>query len=373
MKRWFLFLIFIFFNACLVHAVGIGPPVSQVDFEPNSVKELDFFVLNTGSGPLDVAIEARGELASIVSFSQNNIHLSEGDVQAFKVILQMPDRIETPGPNQIRIIALEAPTGEGTVGAVAGVEARLTIVVPYEGAFISAELSVPNIAAGENLPVSLAIENIGTADIADLSGSFEVLQGDGIIMSEEFEPQALAMQSKTSISKELKTSQLQAGSHTLRATIHYAGNTKIIEKKFGIGGEFIEILGLESTKFRAGEIAKLQFNVISNWNKPLEGSASIRILKGDEEIALIKSSLYSFEPWKQSTIEVFWDASSEPAGSYTAKIELVYGDNKQTAKEFEISLAKGRALAFVIGLAALVVTVMIAWWAWQQRRKDQSY
>lgn len=360
MKRWLL-LLFLFLNCSLVYAVGIGPPRVEVDFQPGQQIELDFFVINTGAADIDVRMEARGDLADLVSFSKYKFSLKPGESEGLKVIVDMPDRMEVPGINEIPIRAMEIPKGGGgMVGAVAGVEAKLNIIVPFEGAFIKADLDVPNIAVGETLPVKLVVENIGNEDIDSLSGSFEIVGQD---ISVSFDEGLLGTTETREITREIDTSGVTSGLYMLRAVVDYAGNTKTVEIGFGIGAVTIEVLGIIEDKFRIGEIAKLEFRVISKWNDNLEGFAEVTIFDGDEEIDSIRSSQYTFEPWKESVVEVFWD-STENAGKYTARIDLAYG-GEHTVEEFEIELVKKRNNLLIY---AAILIVIIVWFIWRKRK-----
>lgn len=375
MKRWLLFLFLFFLGGQLASAVGIGPARVELVFEPNNVVTLDFVVLNTGDSPIDVLVDARGELASFVSFDQNRFHLSGGEAKDFAVTLRMPAHIDTPGSNVIRIVALETNAGQGgTVGAVAGVEAKIDIFVPYEGAFIRANLRAPNIAVGENLPVTLTVENIGKENIAALTGRFEVSRNGDTLVREAFEPVVLDAQEKKEIAHELKTSGLPAGLYNLTAVVEYAGQTKTVVRSVGIGGMFVDIMGLVEDTFAPGEIVKLEFKTMSSWSEELSGVADVRIFEGEKEVVALKSASVLFSPWKESIVEVFWDARTAPAGAYVARIDLSYGDGKHTLKDFNFFLEKKGAFFPFAAASALIVVLIIfvGWGLWRRRTSPLS-
>lgn len=373
MKRLLIFLFLFFLSIEVVYAIGIGPPRVELYFEPNKIEKIDFVVLNTGDRATDVVVEARGELADLVSFSEERFHLEINENKPIQVAVNMPERIDTPGSNIIRIRAVETSVGQGgTVGAVAGVEAKINLFVPYERAFIRADLDVPHIAVGQNLAITLTVENIGRENISRLSGRFEVVDGTEIILQEQIEGVSLQVKEKKEIKTELQTSELPAGLYTLRAFVEYAGQTKTIEGGFGIGDVFINVVGLVEDIFRVGEIVKLEFRVMSRWNEGLNGFADVSILDGKTEVASIQSPQYSFKPWEESTVEVFWDARGETAGDYVARIDLSYGDDKHTVKEFDITLQKTANILPVLVVLVILIFIMLAGWLLWKRKRSQT-
>ncbi len=346
-------------------AIGIGPPKVEVDFQPNLNKEITFMVLNQISIPIRAELYVRGDLAEYITLEKEYIDLDPGKSATFQVYITLPSKIDTPGPNNLRIGALESQiTSEaGTVGAKAGVESKLIINVPYEGKYIKADLKATDIKKGEIVDFTLSISNIGEEYIADLDASIEIYDSDDEkIATIKTDSISISSGEKKDIAAKWSSEDAEAGIYNAIAKITYDGNAKEAETKFRIGDVLIEILDVSISKFKKGEIAGISLSVQSKWNEEIKDVfADIEIYQGDELVDSIETNKITLGSWEKKTLNAYWNTANIKKGDYTAKAVLNYA-NQTTYKEFGIEVKSGFEFGTITIIISIPVLFFILWW-----------
>ncbi len=377
MKKSYLYLLCVLFLLVVVKdsfAIGIGPPSVELDFQPALNKDLTFMVLNNIAVPIRADLYVKGYLKDYITLEKDYIDLNPGESANFKVYVRLPSQIDVPGPHDTRIGALESQktAQAGTVGAKAGVEAKLIINVPYEGKYIKADFEAADIKIGERVNFAIALSNMGKEDIANVRASIEIYDSDNKkIAIVETNSVELKIDEKKELRAEWLSEGFGAGIYKALAKINYDENIKEIQTSFKIGDVLIEILDVSISKFKKGEIAQISILIQSKWNEPIDDVfANIELYKDSELVDTIATNHITINPWANSTIDAYWSTVNIAASNYLAKTTLNYA-GQTTYKEFNIEV-KGKGLGgigTIIVIISIPIIFFILWWIFWASKK----
>jgi hypothetical protein len=225
----FLFLLFFLFSANAAFAIGISPSRIILDFEPGLSKTIDYVAINNENRTLNISMYVSGDLADYITLSMQSAEIRPNSNIRFSARIALPDEI-APGKHEARIGVVEAMPVGGMVGAVAGAESQLWIMVPYTSDWIEASLSVISGSVNESVSFMLSITSLGNKPI-NANSTIEVFDSAG---------RSLRMLTLPSISLDPNsTSRLtaswqpeQPGNYLAKATIRYGDKITMTEIKF---------------------------------------------------------------------------------------------------------------------------------------------
>ncbi|MFW6311740.1 MAG: hypothetical protein ACOC1K_05840, partial [Nanoarchaeota archaeon] len=126
-----------FFLSARVLALGVSPAKVTMDFVPGYSNTFEYTVKDVPSNS-DVNLSLEGELAKYASLDTTHL---EGNGK-FYVTLELPEEIETPGKNRIKVVVEEVPKKDdfgGMVGTSVTMKAAIDINVPYPGKYLEIE------------------------------------------------------------------------------------------------------------------------------------------------------------------------------------------------------------------------------------------
>ena len=142
------FLAIVLLFVASANAIGISPSRTVLNFTPSMQMELSVTIINNGQQSLPVQLYVRGDLSQYVQFPAAAATISPSSSKSFSYTIRLPSWLAGPKTYDTRIGAVEIPSGSSMVGAVAGVEAQLWIVVP--------ETPRPSVVNGELPPLGSA-------------------------------------------------------------------------------------------------------------------------------------------------------------------------------------------------------------------------
>jgi hypothetical protein len=359
------FIVFLSLSSAAL-AIGIAPPRVVIDFEPGLEREIPFVVLNNLDAPVGVQLYVKGELGSLVTLDTESVSLGPQETREFTALLRLPSRIDTPGMNEIRVGALEtqANAGTGTVGAKAGVESQIRIMVPYEGKFLVASLEATDAKAGEEVVFTVRISNPGKEDIAKVSAMIDVYSGTEKAASVSTGSTGLAAGSEGQLTAEWVSG--EAGVHMAEAVISYDGETRKAEATFNVGELLVEILGVSTNEFFQGDIARILIDIQSSWNEPIE-DVYAEVTIGS---AVLESKPITLEPMSEDQLEVFWDTGGIQEGEYQGNA-VVHYRGETAGKQFTVTVRQRGmvdmwVIMIVIVLALVIAAVYISLFRWKR-------
>ena len=127
------------------HAIGISPARTFLNFTPSMEAALGVTVINSENRTYDARVYVRGDLAQYVDIDAATVTLGPHTSRRFNYTLKLPSWLAGPKTYDTRIGAVESASSSSMLGAVAGVEAQLWIVVP--------ETPRPSAVEGELPPI----------------------------------------------------------------------------------------------------------------------------------------------------------------------------------------------------------------------------
>ncbi|MBR9692166.1 hypothetical protein GOV06_05275 [Candidatus Woesearchaeota archaeon] len=379
MRNFYLLIVYcmlILSSALSASAIGIGPPRIKIDFEPNLEIDIEYFVVNTIQSPVNVDMYVKGDLKEYIAFDKTSFKLNPGKTQVIVVHLALPEKIDRPGTNDIRIGALESPIGAdgAMVAAKAGVESQLYIEVPYEGKYLSANIAVESVRVGETAELIIGISNLGKEDISSVSAVIDIYDSDDKkIDTVSADKKELKAGETSELKAQWDTKDAKPGTYQAAALIDYDGNEKEIRTSFNVGDVLIEIVALKTNEFSPGEIAKFILDVESKWNEKITDIyAVIEIYENGRVIGSAESKKIDISAWGKEQIEIFWDSTGIGFGEYKVKTILHYKD-KTSEKSFDIEVKKKGNLWIIVLIGAVILLIAyLAWSKWGRKSKEKE-
>lgn len=349
-----IFFIFGFLNLC--SALGLTPPKTQIDFKP----ELEFsvkFRVDDASPGQKISLYTKGDLSEYVEFDKEEL-IGGGE---FTATIKLPQFIEKPGQNVLRIGVKESREGEGGVGAVVALEGLIIVDVPYPGKYAGISLSVKNINVGEPLNFIVIVDNLGKEDITAKT-NVEIYSDEQMIKNLDLGSRFIETQKKEEFKKTLNDTELKQGKYKAVAVVDY-GKIAKAEREFKIGRLFVNITDW-TKEFEKGKINPFDIKIESLWNNGISDIyASVNISKENKSVDYFKTPSVSIKPWEKTTLKGFFNAEKVKTGNYRAEIILFYED-KTTEKTGNIKVTSSKKI--VIVFIVFIFGVLISYFFWRR-------
>ena len=335
----------------IVQAIGITPGRTTIYFEPGLKKEVEFKILNNEHKDMKVAFYVEGNLSEIIKLKEKETHLKQIDNEkTFSYSFKLPQKIETPGTHEARIVAMEIPPKEGEEGtyvkATVAVATQLVVIVPYPGKYLETKLAIIE-GVNESKFIFLA-HNLGEENIQDAYVRIEIIDKDNNLI-ETLETEHSSINSKKRGEFNVEWEYDKLGSYFARATIFYDGQTKKEEKWFKIGGMGLELVSITVKDFTLGEVAKFTILVENKLNEPIEDVLARLIITED-----LKSATTAIPPLSYGTLNIYWDTEGINEGDYDGKFILQAGKDS-LERPLKIKVKPDRIDVEIIGVTAAVI------------------
>lgn len=352
--------LFFIFSINSIFALGITPAFKEYNFQPGLKGGISYNVLASEDTELEVFVT--GDLSEYVNLSKTT--LRGGD--SFSAFFELPDVIETPGLNRIRIHVgqkIDPELATGFIGTRIVVISQIDIYVPYPGRYLEASLKAHDVNLGESVKFELDIISQGKEDVI-ISPRIEVFsQQGGQVDTLYFNERVVKSQEHVGLQKSLNTSRLNAGNYKAISIIDY-GSIAQSEVDFRIGELVVNIVG-HTSELYTDKLQKFDIGVKSGWNDVIGGVyAEVVFLNATGPVTSFKTSTTSLTSWEETNITGHVDTAGLEEGIYNANITLIYFGKEQgrsTNKLVEITLIKPPSLLiwFIIGGAGLLIVLVI--------------
>ena len=354
MKVIVFFAVLIFLCSGVFAFSGVNPRSYEIDFEPGYKGEFGFNFFIDGNVKADLSVQ--GDLAEYVSLDKEKISGSERVV----ALLRLPSDIDSPGVNQIKIVA----------GDVIGV---IKVNVPYPEKYIELELSAPNINVGEIVDVDLSIFNRGI-DFVVAGPRIEIYKkvtkgsiwkiGDEekkeIVETIEIESVEIAVGESKKFNISLETLNYSAGDYFAVALVNYGEKVARIENLFRVGEPSVRILNY-TREFRENKVERFEIEIESLSNSDMDGLyAEVNII-GFENASFVSSDV-KLGAWKSATLVGFLDTAEILGYKVEAEIILHCGGEAGSPRVVELKILKGFDYVFFgVVLGCLAVFGFLIW------------
>lgn len=357
MKRVIFFIFaFIFIIQFSQAYVGLSPPRYYLTFEPNTQHIFTFNFITDEPKELEVYVD--GDLKEYATLSTTRI---QGD-ESVNVLLELPDKVSTPGEHVIYIGARQISDGSNSISVSAEVRGTIRVFVPYPGKYAITRFYSSDSKVGVPINFSLFLDNQGMESI-EASGKIEIFDEKGKVL-EELPVSSWILDSKQYDTRYYNSlnSSFKQGKYTAKSTINYEGGTLKENSTFRVGDLAVTIN--QYTKYLVKDkLNKFEVEVESLWNDPIENIyVNVSIL--DYPISFSTTSA-NFEGFQALNLSGYFDTSIIQEDTIRAKITVHYA-KKTTEKTVKLRF-KGTVdyglVALIAGLAlALVIIIFLVLW-----------
>jgi hypothetical protein len=382
-------------SACNVHALGVTPGRSTIDFEPGMQKDITFTITNNEHRDFNAYIYTEGELAKYITFGEEIIEFKSSDnSKELSYHVSLPDRIDEPGDHWGKIVVMElpagweAPEGETRIIATVAVMHQIRLKVPYPGKFLQLDMTIQEATPGEDARFFVKMYNLGKQDVLNAVATIDILgPTNEVIETIEVGPVAVKSMQKGELLGTWE-SDVNPGLYHAAATVRYDDEVGKVEKNFYVGNMLVDVLDISVKDFRLGGVAKFDIYTESKWNLPIEDVYARMVImdKSDNTVADFKSASLNMEPFEKAHIYAYWDTEGVSEGEYLAKLNLHYGD-RVTEREIgtyvgltDIRMDLGGAGAVtgdvdileqypIIILVAVLVAINLGWFFYFRKRR----
>jgi len=389
---WFLLVILL---SGSVAALAVSPGRTTIDFEPKEHRTVEFDVINDQSKDIKVLLSVEGDATnSIVVLKEHIVELKANERKRLSYDVFLPERFETPGTKEIRVLLVQLPDEEANepvrIGATVGVVTQLRIRVPYEGKYAQLEnIEVTEANTGGIVNFIIPVNNLGTERIK-LKGNLTILSPtNDVIAVVETQEESLEPKRRVLL-KAQWLANVNPGKYYAVAYIDYDGNMARAEKVFTIGGGGIEIIGIETKNFQLGSIAKLDIALKNTWNEKLTvyGELFIKNSNGDD-ITQLKTPTIDLLPNTEDTLQAYWDTQGLSEGKYYITLRVHFGEGF-VEKQFESVLTVNKLTTSLLGstgkvalgepsnksilvtIIVILIIINIGWFIYMQRSKKKT-
>jgi len=345
MKRIIKLLLLVIVLISVMHsadALGITPSRKIIDFEPGLEETITFKILNSELINSVLKIYPRGDLAQYVMIENESIQFLE-DQHSVKVsyVISLPDELENPGTNVLKIVIEETPSGADEQVAVVGrlaVIHQLVIQAPLPGTFATLQFTANTPTEGQNVKFNYVFSNEGTEDILGLIGDVEIFNENGESVGvAQYSFDYLKSREKRKDVKVFGT--LPVGTYTVKTTVVYNNKKLTAETMFTVIGSYVDIQSISSDNFRLGQINKVDVFIYNNWIRDLQNvfaELTVRDETGNE-YGSFKTISVDLAAQSFGNLFGYWETENLPVGTYTLIVTLHYLGSV-VEKEFEIQV-----------------------------------
>lgn len=307
---------------CSKAFVGVSPSYYDINFEPYLEGEYFFrFSNNQGS---ELTFEVLGDLSEYVKILEEK----KGADNTYDVLikLKLPENIETPGLNIIRISGKEK-LSETLNGITLGlnVNALLRIRVPYPAKYAELELSTELINQGESLPYNLVVYSRGEEDIV-IKPHLEIRTPEGELVKEmELEEKEIKSTENVAYEGLLSTKTYSPGDYNLIAIVDYdEGKYVNASTLIRLGEMKLRIINYTQT-FEKNKLNPFSLEVESLWNNPIDHIyADVEVLGFPHKTFTTPS--WNIDPWGTKTLSGYLDTIDIEEKNLQLKLNVHYGD-----------------------------------------------
>jgi len=354
-----IFLLIGIFVISSVHALGVTPARTTIDFEPGLIKDINFDIINSDGQDLKIVFSAQGDLSKYISLSnsEGSISVSEGS-KTFSYTLNLPDKM-SPGLHTGEVFIMQLPSGDvsgaSQVLATLAVVTQVYLYVPYPGKYASAEMYVYSANQGEDVRFVIPVISVGEFDLTSVRANIDIYNK----LNEKIDSfNTKSIQVNSGARKEVIynwKADVPIGDYRAVASLIYDEGVIDLEKTFSVGSKDIELQEISVNSFSLGQIAKLEMLVENKWSEPISGAyieTKIKNSRGDI-VSSFQSASYNIAALSKQVFVSYWDTAGVRVGTYETEVSINYAD-KSSKKNLQFEVEENKLT--VIGLGYVIST-----------------
>jgi len=328
-------------------ALGLGPVQIYKIYEPGKTDKIELTVFNNENkeGLIDVSV--RGELKEFIEFNKT-FFLKQNQKQTEIIFYLTHPRALSGGAHYAEFVITESTGKESTVSAVQSHVSKLRLQVPMDEKYAEAKLII---IPGSTTNFNIDVFNYGQEDI-DASVKIEVYKNEKLLQELFTDKVTIASLKQDT----LRTSAiLDKGLYFARAIVDY-GKTIELEENFVVGKPGIEITSIVVDPFMPYEVAKININLMTDWEVPIENvKGEIIVVKDNTYIETIATETFTI--FKEHELTAFWE--NQGPGNFSAKLNILY-NGVVVSKDFELAASKKTKNSIFVILILIILLLILA-------------
>ncbi len=298
-----------------VFAIGISPGNVDVNFEPNTNKTFEFYIINPLDQGAEASVYAEGEFSQYIETPKGNIILGPKESKLLSYTINFPASIR-PGENVVHITASEQAGSLGGISAITRAQQRLVIHVPFPALYLDFGINPKDVLIGDDANISVYINNLGNLS-TDFSGKVIFTNPNNKTVYESDISGFMDPKDSMKFPIIMPTKNLSLGVYTISVSIAYGGENATASSSFRIGKQGLNI---EDFYSRDGFL----YLIVSNLGINNIDDVWAEIFFEKE---YLKTRGGYLVPGETKALSIKADLSSFYTGNYTAKVRLHYGSN----------------------------------------------
>ncbi|MBT4258243.1 hypothetical protein HOD88_03625 [archaeon] len=358
-KRGLIFCLLFISLMSFASALGASPAKKMVNFEAGKTLEIEYITFAIDSDT-ELFVSVEGYFAPYVKLSKEKL-IGE---DSFILTLEMPEKVDLPGPHRLVVQIAEAVDEEllsSTVGTTVTLRLALIIDVPYPGEYLDAHLIAPDVNVGEEVTFEINLKSQGDKTIV-ASPRIEIEDNFGKLLETLIlKERTLGSQEGIELKKSLDTTNYNAGNYLANLIVPYGSKIANESKNFRIGDLTIDILNYTEI-IEIGGYGVFEVDIESGWNDQIDGaSAEIILFENNSEKISFKTSTTDLSPWERKTISGFFDTNSFEEGIYYGNVTVSYfgkSVGKSASKQIQVEFISKTNTTLIIGAVILAILII---------------
>jgi hypothetical protein len=310
----------------------------NVDFEPNLHKEFSYTMSADIEGDYEILV--KGDLNESVTVTPNEFNnLKIRENKQFKVILQLPEKIETPGLHIITLTVKQKQDTSGKVlegksmAATAEAAALVRVKVLYEGKYLMADLNAPDVSVNETADLNVGLQNWGTQDINYAKATIDIYNNNNKTISTiETNEASVSSRGSSSLNGKFNTTGLAQGIYNAVAKVKWDEGELIAKDDFRIGSLNLKLKTYNYT-FEKDSIMPFTIGLESGWNKKITGLYFALHVNGQ----IIQSFTTELAPFESKNLTAYIDTHNFAVRDYTGDL-IVFFENQKLKDSVAIQI-----------------------------------
>ena len=392
-KIWVFAMLVFLLLASKASALGVTPGRATFNFEQGIEKRQSFSIINSEHKNLDLIISVQGELNDSINVEDKSVIMGENEeTKAIEYALKISKNLE-PGLHNSKIVVLQKPENSGAsgvhIGAALAVAIQIYVYVPYPGKYVESEI---NVMGGENdKKFLIVLVGRGEERVNSAYADIEIRDSGGrIVKTLKTNEVSISLSERKEIYADW-AADVASGKYYARATLHYDGESRILEKEFEVGELLLDLQQIFVKDFSLGGIAKFNMVVQNKWGEMISNAyAELRVFDSAmNEIGDMKSATYDIPAGMQTTMNLYWDTKNIAAGLYKANVVLNYAD-KRTQQDLKLDVKQNSIdviglgyvissaesgssgnkglITIIISLVVLIILINLSWFLFLRKR-----
>jgi hypothetical protein len=348
-------------------------------FEPYLEKEFSVYVSN--SEHIE-AIMYPGELSQYATLIDSDPY---GPPREIRMRLSLPESL-TPGTYTVQFGGKEYYNVGGTVGGLAAVASRVTVLSLYDGFYPKFSIAASDMGIGEQMNITVTIENFGTQDIAGAYANIDIYDPNDNLVTTLKTNNAPVPSKKNSLQPAIVQAtfdsskfDLLPGFYKAVATLSYDGQTFPDKSAatFRLGTLTVTVTDWTRVIY-ANVTNKFLVTISSDWAGRID-DVYARISTPD---GILKTPNLDVDKFQTTQLEAYWEVKKTELGNQTINIELFYAGTsvtKQVVVEVVPPIGPGvekpssiSISPMTIGIIVLVLLIAINIYFFVFRKNDKN-